>query len=385
MKKERIPLYDLKMDATTLRLVRETLKSGWLTTGPRVRQFEKEISRYMDRNHVAAVSSATHGILVSLQGTGIGPGHEVITSPFTFVATVEAIVQAGATPVFADIDPATLNIDPDEVARKISRRTSCIMPIDIAGCPADYDRLVPLAESSNVALMSDSSHALGARYRGKSIPSHADVAVFSFHSTKNLTCGEGGLVVSKFKPFIERVRLNSLHSLSATGYQRRKKKEFGYDVSELGFKANMSDVHAAVGLGQLRSFDRNQVRRGKIADRYIRNLSALSEYLSLPSIHPEAGHAWHLFIIRLHLSGLTIDRDQFIRLMSRRGIECGVHYKPIFDLTLFRQAGISRQHYPNSAYAGKRVISLPMYPSLRLSQVDRVCEQIVSIVKRHRR
>ncbi|UCC44225.1 MAG: DegT/DnrJ/EryC1/StrS family aminotransferase [Candidatus Zixiibacteriota bacterium] len=384
MKDGRIPLYDIRLDSGTIAEVRDTLTSGWLTTGPKVRKFEKAVAAYLRMRYTVAVSSATAGLNLCLQAVGV-EGKEVVTTPFTFMATVEAILQSGGIPVMADIDPDTLTVDPDEVTRKISHKTACLLPVDIAGHPADYDSLGDIAQASGLPVIADASHSMGAKYRGKPIPRLAEAAVFSFHSTKNLTCGEGGMVVSRFGPLVDIIRKASLHGLTAGAYARRLQKKWLYDVEQLGFKANMSDVHAAIDLGQLRLFEKNQARRRAIARRYFTRLASLDDHIALPHISEKVEHAWHLFIIRLHLSRLKITRDRFIGLMSRRGVECGVHYQPVFNFTLFKESGYSGQYLPNAAYAGKRVVSLPMYPGLKLSQVDYVCEQVSDIISRHGR
>jgi dTDP-4-amino-4,6-dideoxygalactose transaminase len=384
-KADRIPLFDLKLSQQAKREVSNTLKNGWLTTGPKVADLEKAVADYLGMRYAVAVSSASAGLLLSLQAINVTAGQEVITTPFTFVATIEAILHCGAIPVLADIIPDTLGLDPDEVARKISKGTACILPVDIAGHPVDYEKLCPLAAEHSIPLISDASHAFGALYKGRSIPRLADAAVYSFHSTKNLTCGEGGMVVSRFKPFVERIRLLSRHCMTSGAYQRRLGRKWEYDVTDLGFKANLSDVQASIALGELVGFDKKQEKRAAIASRYAKNLASLGDYLHLPSVGAKTVHAWHLYIIRLHLSRLRISRNKFIALMSGRGIECGVHYQPVFSLSFYRKLGLEGQHFPNAAYVGQRVVSLPMSPGLKLGEVDYICDMIRNIVKHHSR
>lgn len=383
--KRTIPLYDLTLAPSATTSVRSTLKSGWLTSGPKAAEFEKAIARKLKMRHVAAVNSGTAALGLSMATLGLGPGIEVVTTPFSFVATAETIMQLGATPVFADIDPETLNIDPDEVARKVTDKTGAIVPVDIAGLPADYDPLRRISEYHRVPVIADAAHSFGSTYKRKPTCKWVDAAAYSFHATKNLTCGEGGLVASPHKALTERVKLLSLHGLTSSGYDRKKAAEWRYDVVALGYKANLSDIHASVGLGQLERFDEDQAKRAKIAARYHDHLKDLDEFLVLPPEPRGYGHAWHLYIIRLHLSPLKIDRNRFIALMKQAGVECGVHYVPMFQLTLFRQLGLTEQFFPNAAYAGKRVVSLPMYPGLSLKAVDYVCEEIRSICKQYAR
>jgi dTDP-4-amino-4,6-dideoxygalactose transaminase len=378
-----IPLFDLKLSAAAKREAAGTLASGWLSSGPKVAAFEKEVARVLKTRNAVALNSATAALQATLTAIGIGSGNDVITTPFTFVATLEAIIATGASPVLADINPETLNIDPDEVDRKRTDRTAAIVPVDIAGSPCDYAQLVDLCEGASMPLIADSAHAFGALYQKKSIAQVADAAVYSFYATKNLTCGEGGLVASRHKELVDAVRLLSRHGLTSNAYQRRQSGGFGYDAATLGTKAGMSELHAAVGLGELSSFEKNQAKRVKLVERYHANLKDLGGYLELPYTDKASVHSWHLFIIRLHLSRFSIDRNRFISELAKNGIECGVHYAPIFELSFYREAlGLTDRFFPNAAYAGKRVATLPLYPTLKLSQVDRVCQAIRDVARR---
>jgi len=276
---DRIKLFDIRLSARARREVADTLNSGWLTTGPKVAAFEKSVAKYLRVRYTAAVNSCTAGLQLVLMALGVEPGKEVITSPFTFVATAEAILSVGARPILADINPVTLNIDPDEVTRKMSARTAVVMPIDIAGYPADYKVLNRLCDSRKLPLVADAAHSFGAMVGDRSIARMADAAVYSFYSTKNLTAGEGGMVVSRHKSLIEIVRTLSRHGLTSDAHLRRTGRKRGYDALGLGLKANMSDVHAAIGLGQLTVFDRDQAKRERLAKLYLSNLDDLSELL----------------------------------------------------------------------------------------------------------
>lgn len=383
----KVPLYDLKLPAASYAGAKETLRSGWLSTGAKVATFESELARLLKVRHTVATNSATSALTAILTALNV-EGREVISSPFTFVATIESILQAGGLPILADIDQQTLNIDPDEVERKITERTACILTVDMAGLPADYARLRKIAKDYNLPLVADASHSLGATCRGKTIAQLADAAVYSFHATKNLVCGEGGLLATKHKVLAERVRLLARHGITRIASDRQrggKSNKNSYDVVDLGFKGTMSELHAAVGLGHLTRFDSNQAKRKKLAERYLDNLSHLSEHLALPASIKQVQPAWHLMVIKLHLSKWKIDRNKFIKLMADRGIECGVHFIPIYDFTFYRQFGLDRAHFPNATYAGERVVTLPLYPTLKLSDVDYVCETIEQLADKHSR
>lgn len=381
-----ISLYDLRLSARAKAHVNEVLKAGWLSPGPKVEAFERAAAEYLGVPYAVAVASGTKGLRLALSALGVKPGQEVITSPFTFIATVEAIQQAGARPVFADIDPMTLNLSASAVGRAIGRRTAAVIPVDIAGQPADYGTLRGLCRSNSLLLISDSAHAFGATYRGRPLAGWTDATVYSFYATKNLTAGEGGMVVTRRKRLADRIRLLSRHGMTATAYQRRSTMKATYDVIAAGTKGNLSEIHAAVGLGQLAVFDREQRQRRKLVRRYRRNLSHLTGEVTFPFESVESESSWHLLIVKLNLRRLAIGRDRFIDLMARRGIECGVHYRPVFQLSHYRRTlNLSAASFPNAAAAGRCVVSLPLHPRLKISQVDYICEAVETLLRRHRR
>jgi len=386
VKKKKIPLFDLKLTAHTKKEVNSVLSSGWLTSGPKVEKFEKEMAKLLKVRYITAVSSCTCGLHLALQSIGAGSGMEVITSPLTYVATVEAIIQAGAYPVFADINPKTLTIDPHDIKKKISSKTLAIVPVDMAGYPCDYAALNKICDENSVALIADSAHAIGATYKKKSIPNHCDGAIYSFYSTKNLTCGEGGLVATRHKILGKRVKMMTGHGLSKDTYKRKKDNSWEYDAVASGYKANMSEIHAAIGLGQLKTYNKDQKTRTTLAGYYLKNLKRFEEYIGLPIEEKNYQHGWHLFIIRLNLPKLRIDRNQFIVEMAKAGVECGVHYKPIFDLSFYRDHfGLSQQMFPHAAYVGQSIVSLPLYPLLKKNEIDFVCDKIGKIINKHKR
>ncbi len=382
MKKVRIPLCDVTVSPAARREVMGTLRDAWLSTGPKTRALEEAVCRQLGVKYGVVVNSATSGLFLALKGMGIGPDDEVITTPYTFVATIETILHCGAKPVMVDIDPHTLTIDPLSLAKRITRQTRLVIPVDIAGYPCDYTQFRPVCKRYGVPILSDSAHAFGASHRGKSMAELADVSVYSFYATKNLTCGEGGIVVSKSKKLIDQIRILSRHGMTSNAFQRSQSGGWDYDVSVLGYKANMSDIHAAVGLGQLARYAQDQRRRELIAAQYGKNLGDLREYVELPMVGAGAVHSWHLYIIKLNLSRLRISRNQFIMEMGKQGIECGVHYKPAFEFSYYRKQGFTSRETPNAAAVWKRVVSLPIFPGLKLAQVDQVCEAVKGIIRK---
>ncbi|PWB75290.1 UDP-4-amino-4,6-dideoxy-N-acetyl-beta-L-altrosamine transaminase [candidate division GN15 bacterium] len=379
--RENIPLFDLTVSREAIKEVTASLRSGWLSTGPRVAQFERALTRKLDAEQAVAVNSATAGLAVALKAIGIGPGKEVITSPFTFVATIEAILYCGGTPVLADVNPETLTLDPESVASVLTRHTAAIVPVDIAGHPCDYVGLRLVCGKRRIPIISDSAHAFGATFHSKSIPQWADASVYSFYATKNLTCGEGGAIVSNRKSYMDRVRYLSRHGMTTNAFQRQVQGGWAYDVVDLGFKANMSDIHAAVGLGQLRQFESDQAKRRQLVVRYYQNLETLGDRLELPYERPDCRSAWHLFIVKLVSGRHNLTRDRFIELMKKQGIECGVHYQPVFDFSYYRSMRRWKKRCPNVVSAAERVVTLPLYPKLTLKQVDTICNRIIGILK----
>ncbi|MCH7690823.1 MAG: DegT/DnrJ/EryC1/StrS aminotransferase family protein [candidate division Zixibacteria bacterium] len=383
--KRTIRLFDIKLSSAAKKEVNNVMASGWLSTGSRVAEFEKQLSRILKVPYVAALSSGTAALHLALEASGELKDTEVITTPFTFVATVEAIMLAGSKVVLADIDSDTLNISAEDAARKIMKKTKAIVAVDIAGLPADYGSLRKLCRAHSLKLISDSAHALGTKYKDKTMPELADLSAYSFYPTKNVTTAEGGAVASKNKKLIEKVRLLSRHGLTTNAYQRQKSGGWGYDVPVFGYKANLSDIHAALGIGELKNFEKNQQKRAKLAKRYLANLSHLSDSLRLPPATSDIRHSWHLFIIQLNLDSLKIDRNRFIAEMSKLGVQCGVHYQPIFELSYYRQAlNLKASDFPNAAKAGKSVVSLPLHTLLKISDIDYVCECLAAILGRNR-
>jgi len=384
--KLQIPLFDLKLSEAAKKEVMTVLKSGWLSSGPKVAAFEREIGKATKVLNVAAVSSGTAGLFLALKALDIKEGNEVITTPFTFVATIEVILQVGASPVLADIDPFTLNINPIEVEKRVTDKTKAILPVDLAGYPADYENLNNISLAHSLKIISDSAHSFGASLNNKAMPLWTDASVYSFYPTKNVTSGEGGAVVSRRQELIDKIRLLAKHGLTGNAYDRKISGGWKYDALVQGFKANMSDVHAAIGLGELAAFASNQKKKEKLVEQYFKNLKDSSELLRLPLVQDGFRHAWHLFIVQLELEKLKLDRNKFIEEMSKGGIECGVHYQPLFELSYYSNFfSLSLDKYPHAARAGQRVVSLPLYPTLKSAEVDQICDVIVEILKRNRR
>lgn len=381
-----IPFYRPWTDGREARNVVRAIRSGWLTTGPMVGALERKVARLVGARYAVALNSCTAAIHLALAAIGVGPGDEVITSPYTFAATGEAILYLGAKPVFADIEPRTLNIDPEEVARVVTRRTRAIVPVHIAGLPCDLRALRAPAVKRKIRIIDDAAHALGTRIGGARIGSLSDMACFSFYATKNLTTGEGGMVTLGDRSLAERIRRLSLHGLSHDAWKRYSRTgSWGYDVVELGYKDNMTDVAAAIGLAQLEKFAEMQRRRRRLARFYTWALRELEAY-ETPAEIPGTTHAWHLYILRIRPGVLRVDRDEVIELLRERGIGTSVHFQPLHLHSYYRRAfGYRRGRYPHTERESSRVISLPLYPGLGERQAARVVDALGEIARRHRR
>jgi dTDP-4-amino-4,6-dideoxygalactose transaminase len=380
-----ISLFDLRVTRSAGRNVQAVLNSGWLSTGPIGRHFEKEVGIRLGASNCVAVNSATSGLQLALMYSSVA-GKEVVTTSLTMVATVEAIILAGAKPIFADINTASLTIDPASVARLCNKRTAAIVSVDLGGNPVAYAQLQKIARNTKIRLISDSAHSIAAKVGKRSVASLCDFAVFSFYATKNLTCAEGGMVVSLRKSDSDKIRLMSRHGMTTNANDRRKNRTWKYDVPYFGIKANLSDVHAAIGLGMIERFDADQSHRRKCAERYTENLARYSDLITLPRERVGTTHGWHLYIAQLNTDRLTTTRDSVIDKMAERGIECGLHYRPVYELSWYKKnLDIDLRQLKNTAAAAQRIISLPLHPHLTMSDIDRVCDTIVDIVKMHRR
>jgi dTDP-4-amino-4,6-dideoxygalactose transaminase len=379
-----VPFFRLSFTSAEEKHVLEVIRSGWVTTGPKAKELEERIAAMTGAKYSAAVSSGTAGLHLTLDALGTGIDDEIISTPFTMAATIEAIMYSGARPVLVDILPGTLNINPAFVERKINKKTRAIVTVDIAGCPCEYDHLRRIAHDHGISLIADAAHSLGARYKDKPVGSLADATVFSFYSTKNITTGEGGMVVSDSKELIDKVRRLSLHGMTSSGWKRYRGGGWRYDITELGYKYNMSDLAAALGLGQLDRFDELQRKRNQLARRYIDNLISLDEYIELPYCDDDITHAWHLFIIKLVQDRWKIGRDELIEKLEKNGVGCGVHFIPIYHFSYFKKIlSCSPADFPNCESAFERVISLPFYPDLRMEEVDYVCKILKELAEEY--
>lgn len=363
----------------------DALRSGWITTGPKARRFEEEFSARLGAPGALGLNSCTAGLHTALATLGIGPGDEVITTPMTFAASVNVIEHVGARPVLVDVEPDTLNIDPAAVERAVTPATRAILPVHFAGHPVELDPLAELARTNGVDLVEDAAHALPARYRGRPIGSGDNPVSFSFYATKNLTTGEGGMLTGS-PAFLERARVLSLHGMDRDGWKRYSKGgNWFYEIVAPGFKYNMTDIQAAMGLAQLRRLDAMQRRRREVVALYddaFRDLDALE----LPTERRHVEHAWHLYVLRLRLDRLSIDRAQVIRELADRNIGSSVHFIPVHLHPWYRDRyGFVPGQFPVAYAAYLRTLSLPLHPGLTNDDVADVASALVDVLERFRR
>lgn len=357
----------------------DTIRHGWLTAGPKTGAFEQAFARFVGSRYAVAVSNASAALHLSLLALGVGPGDEVITTPLTFVSTANAIVHAGATPVFADIDPETLNIDPVEVARRISRRTKVILPVHYSGQPCDMEALTKLARAHRLWLVEDASHAIGAFVGKRPIGTIGDLTCFSFHPVKNMTTAEGGMITTGHEHLAVRLRALRFHGFAEDYLTRSKQQRFHYPrMRVLGFKCVMTDLQAAIGLHQLKKLPQFIARRAVLAQAYNRQLRSIPE-ICCPVVRSGVTSAWHLYPARLRLGKLTCSRDKFIQALQLEGISASVHYLPVHLHPYYAERfGFRKGDFPNAERAYEELVSIPLFP--RMSGQD-LCD-VVKAIKR---
>jgi len=347
------------------REILSSLRTGWLGTGPKVAQLEREFRDYKGARYAVAVNSCTAALHLSMLAAGIGAGDEVITTALTFCATVNTIIHAGAKPVLVDVEPVSFNIDPQKVAAKITSRTKAIVPVHFAGRPCDMDALVTIAQRHGLMIIEDSAHAVETTYKGKQAGTFGSFGCFSFYATKNMTTGEGGMILTSEERYADRLKILALHGMSKDAWQRFSDSGYKhYYVVECGYKYNMMDIQAAIGIHQLRRIERNWERRQEIWATYQKEFAHLP--LTLLA-QPEEGtrHAYHLYTVLIDPRRTNLTRDQFIADMTAENIGVGVHYQSIPVHPYYQERfGWRPEDYPHSLSIGEQTVSLPLSPKL---------------------
>jgi dTDP-4-amino-4,6-dideoxygalactose transaminase len=359
-----------------IQAITAVLKSGWIGTGPKSKEFEKDFAKYVGAAHSLSTTSCTSALQIALEAMGIQEGDEVITTAMTFVATINSIIQAGAKPVLVDCDKKSFNLDLNQVEKAITKKTKAIIPVHFAGAPVDMDRLMTLRSKHKLKILQDGAHAIESQWNGKNLAKFPDAICYSFYSTKNITTIEGGMICSDDGELIERARLLSNHGISKDAWKRFSSAGFShYDLEFPGHKFNFTDVQAALGLCQLKKIDTLYKLRSKVWDRYQKAFENLS--MTLPSeVTGSNKHARHLYIVQVE------DRDDWIQKLHEMGIGTGVHYRSIPVMTGYQKTfGWKPNDYPNSKYLGDRCLSLPLTPYLKDSDIDRIVSAVQKLAK----
>ena len=383
VRKDFLPFFRPFVTSAEVRAVSDVIRSGWVSMGPKTMEFEKKLAAFVGAREVVAVSSCTAALHLSLLAYGIGRGDEVITTPFTFVATLNAIEHVGAKPVLADVDEETLNISPEEIRKKITRRTKAILPVHFAGQACDLNSINKIANENDLVVVEDAAHAIGTEYRGRKIGSsslNANAVCFSFYANKNITTGDGGAVAVRDKKFADKLRVLRLHGMSRHAWQRYyAKNKWQYDVEAAGWKYNLTDIQAALGIEQLKKISSIQKKRTAVAHFYSEKLGKV-EGLRIPE-EVEKGHSWHIYPLRLETGKTGISRNDFITALSAENVGSGVHFIPVHLFSHYRKKyGFKRGDFPVAEKAFEQIVSLPLYARLSGKDENNVVNAVEKII-----
>jgi dTDP-4-amino-4,6-dideoxygalactose transaminase len=381
-----IPFHVPDIGEAEIQSVVETLRSGWLTTGLKAKEFEEKFAAYIGAPHAVAVNSGTAALHLALDAVGIKAGDEVIVPTTTFTATAEVVTYMGARPVLVDCQEDTFNIDPAAMERAIGPKTKAVMPVDFAGQPAELGKIREIARDRKLAVIEDAAHALPARYQGKLVGTLSDITCFSFYATKTITTGEGGMATTANQEWADHMRMMSLHGISKDAWKRYTASgSWYYEVEYPGFKYNLTDIAASLGLVQLKRADEFWKKRQRIAELYDRGFVDFRE-VRRPAVREGVQHAWHLYVIQLELERLRIGRNEFIEALKEQKIGTSVHFIPLHLHPFYKRAfGYQPTDFPQATAAFDRIISLPIFPKMSDSQVERVIDAVRSTVREHRR
>jgi dTDP-4-amino-4,6-dideoxygalactose transaminase len=381
-----LPYHQPLIDEEDEQAVLDTLRSGWLTTGPKTKRFEQVMAEYTGAGHCVAVNSCTAALHLALDAIGVGPGDEVITSPITFASTANVIVHRGATPVFADVEADTLNIDPGCIEAAITPRTRAIIPVDFAGQPCDLDPILAGARRHGLVVIEDAAHSLGAAYHGRRIGGVADMTAFSFYATKNITSAEGGALTTSNGEWAERAGIMALHGISRDAWKRYGAGGYQHwDIIGPGYKYNMPDLAGSLVLSQFGKLDAFRARRAELKTRLDAGLRQLPE-IAMPAERPDIVHAYHLYPIILRDELLRADRDTIMQAIQQENIGIGIHFRAVHLHPFYAQTyGFRRGMFPNAEHYSDRTISLPLYARMTDADADDVVAVVRKVIAHYRR
>jgi dTDP-4-amino-4,6-dideoxygalactose transaminase len=380
-----LPFHQPLLDSDDERAVVETLRSGWLTTGPRTKSFEQELAAYTGSKRCVAVNSCTAALHLALEASGVGPGDEVITAPITFASTANVIVHRGARPVFVDVEPDTLNIDATAIEASITPRTKAVIPVDFAGHPCELDTIMSLGARRGITVIEDAAHAIGAEYKGRRVGGLADMTCFSFYATKNITSGEGGALTTNHQERADRIGIMALHGISRDAWKRYGTDGYRHwDIIAPGYKYNMFDLQAALGRSQFQKMERFYARRLALKLRLDAGLADLPE-IRLPAERSWVKHAYHLYPIVVATEKLTADRDTIMNAIQAENIGIGIHFRAVHLHPYYAETfGFERGMFPNAEYFSDRTISLPLYPRMTDADADDVVAAVRKVIAHYR-
>lgn len=381
-----IPFHKPYITEDEIAEVLDSLRSGWLTMGPKTVRFEEKFRDYIGAQDAVSMNSCTAGLHLALMAAGIKEGDEVILPAVTFTATAEVVTYLRATPVLVDVDGETFNIDVAAVEGKITKRTRAVIPVHYAGQPCDMDEICDLARRRNLTVIEDAAHAIPATYKGRKIGTIGDLTCFSFYATKALTTGEGGMVTTAHDAWAERMRILRLHGISKDAWKRYTGEgSWYYEVLEAGYKYNMTDIQASLGIAQLRKLDWMWERRKQIADLYTESFRSL-DAVQTPVVKTDRESAWHLYVVKLMCDALTIDRNRFIEELKNMGTMASVHFIPLYRHPYYRRAfQYSAAGFAVSEQIYDQIISLPIYPGMTDEEANRVVESVAQVIQKFRR
>ncbi len=361
------------LDEKEINEVVDSLKSNWITTGPKMKLFEEKFRDFRGSKYAVAVNSGTAALHISTSSIDINPGDEVITTPMTFVASANCVVYRGGTPILADIKKDTYNIDSEEIKKNISPKTKAIIPVHFAGQPCDMDEIREVAEENNLFVIEDAAHAIDAEYKGRKIGNISDLTVFSFHPVKNITTAEGGMVTTNNEDLYEKLLMFRTHGISRDAVNRfGKEGDYYYDMQYLGFRYNLSELHSALGIRQLDKLDSFQKRRREIVRIYDKELSEY-ELITCPYVKKNVKHSWHLYVIQINIEKLKVDRDYIFKALRRENIGVNVHYIPIHYHSYYQEKfNLKKGILPNSEFLFPRLLTIPLFPKMSDNDVNDV-------------
>lgn len=385
-KRNFLPFHQPSIGKEEIKEVLDTLKSGWITTGLKVKKFEEEFAKFIGAKYVVAVNSCTSALHLALAVIGLEKDDEVIVPTMTFAATAEVVRYFNAKPVLVDIEPNTLFIDPNEIEKKITRKTKAIIPVHYAGQACDIDKILKIARKHKLKIIWDAAHSLPVKYKKNVVGTFPDITCFSFYPTKPITTGEGGMITTNNKKWADRMRILSLHGISKDAWKRYTKSgSWYYEIIVPGFKYNLTDIAASLGLAQLKKCYFFLRKREKISRTYNQIFKNIPE-IEILTVKKYRTHAWHLYVIQLNLKKLKINRNQFIEKLKRRNIAASVHFIPLHIHPYYRKKyGYKAKDFPNAYAAYKRIISLPIYPKMTQKDTQDVIRAVKDIINKFRK